>query len=91
MSILDDILGGGNNSGESMTSTGIGTAIETSPGLAFGAADILAFESQDGEDGSSFTGIGAIGLGLSAPTSIGLEASNETYNEDGGGLLGGLL
>jgi hypothetical protein len=90
MAILDEILGGG-SAGESATSTEIGTAIETSPALALGATDILAFNSGDEGEGSSFTGVGAIALGLEAPTSIGLDASHESYHEDGGGLLGGLL
>ncbi|MCX7317997.1 MAG: hypothetical protein NT113_00335, partial [Hyphomicrobiales bacterium] len=62
------------------------------------ASDILHSSNSDGGDGdsSSFTGIGDLGLGLSAPTLIGVSSSSDSQDysstdSNDGGLLGGLL
>ncbi|WP_298493187.1 hypothetical protein [uncultured Maritimibacter sp.] len=98
MSILDQLLGGGetasveNSSEESMFEFG------AAPALEFGATDILSFSRSEDDNGdmeqTSFTGIGGIGLGLGAPVMIGSSSSstNESASQsDSDGLLGGLL
>jgi len=78
-------------------SNDFGTTIGTSPGFGFQASDILHSSNMDGGNGdsSSFTGIGDIGLGFSAPTMIGLSSSSDSQDysstDNDGGLLGGLL
>jgi hypothetical protein len=103
MSILDNLLG--NSNGDSSSSThdalGAGTTIGTDPQLGLSATDILHSQSggDSGDSGSSFTGIGSLGLGLAAPTVVGVNASNDLSSDSmhssthdcGGGLLGGLL
>ncbi len=100
MSILDDLLGGSNDSTEiSSNSSEFSGVIGTNPGLGLGLSDVLKFSdsSSDGEDmdSTSFTGIGDLGLGLSAPTLIGVSGSSDNVSasetDGGGGLLGGLL
>lgn len=86
MAILDTLLGGGDSS------TSLDATVATSPELGLGLSDVLSFDS--GDDGFGFTGIGELGLGVSAPTFIGVSASSEQSAGDGGddgGLLGGLL
>lgn len=97
MSILDNLLGGGNGSNEQSSADSFESVIGTSPGLGFHASDVLHASSSEGDDGDSseFTGIGDIGLDFSAPTVIGLSGSSEQSSsgdsDSGGGLLGGLL
>jgi hypothetical protein len=90
MSILDSLLGGSNDgqsTDSSSSSRDLDTVLATSPGVGLHASDIL--QSSDGTDGSSLTGIGEVGLDLSAPTLLGISSSS---SDDGdGGLLGGLI
>lgn len=106
MSILDGILGGngllgglsGSGESENASSTSFGTDIATNPSLGLHLQDLLDFNSSSEDDGdsseTSFTGLGDLGLAVSAPTHIGLDYQNEQYSQtdgEGGGLLGGLL
>ena len=66
----------------------------SNPQLGLHASDVLHAESSDDGDSSSITGIGDIGLGVAAPTVVGVNASSDQSSmgdDDGGGLLGGLL
>lgn len=72
------------------------SVIGTAPSFGFQASDILHSQESDDGDSSSFTGIGDIGLGFSAPTLVGVSSSSESQDysssdDNGGGLLGGLL
>jgi hypothetical protein len=104
--LLNGILGGSNNESSNVdaSSSSSDTTVATSPALGLGLSDVLQSSSfnSDGSDGDvnaeSFSGIGDLGLGLSAPTLIGLSNSDESFsgsqsetNGGGGGLLGGLL
>ncbi|MGE0060739.1 MAG: hypothetical protein AB7T86_01540 [Xanthobacteraceae bacterium] len=102
MALLDGllgggILGGGDSASESHNSNDLGGVIGTNPQFGLGASDILHSESSDDDgDHSSFTGIGDLGIGLAAPTLIGVQASSDSsdaqvQDNDSGGLLGGLL
>jgi len=100
MSILDNLLnlGGGDSVSGSESSQDLGTVIGTNPGFGLGASDILHSSETDGDhgDSSSFTGIGDLGVGFSAPTVVGVNFSNDQtdfsqQDSGGGGLLGGLL
>jgi hypothetical protein len=101
-SILDGVLGGGGDNSEvSANSSEFGAAFGTNPQLGVGISDVLHSESHDGDDEGngdheSFTGIGDIGIGFAAPTFLGVQSSSESFNasesdDNGGGLLGGLL
>ena len=108
MSILD-ILGNsggllGNSGGSSggtqasHSSNDFGAVIGSSPGLDLSASNILHATDMGGShDGSSsLTGIGDLGVGLSAPTVVGVSDSSDhqTYSDSSGshgGLLGGIL
>lgn len=100
MSILDQLLGGSDSESANTESNDSMFELGTSPELGLNTSDILSsssFES-DGEDmeASEFTGIGDLGLGISAPTFIGTSSSSdsasaEQTDSDSGGLLGGLL
>lgn len=97
MSILDGILGRGDSSQTSASSDDFNSVIGTNPSFGLEASDVLHSESHDGDgDHDSFTGVGSLGVGFSAPTLIGVSSSSEQFNQsesnsDGGGLLGGLL
>lgn len=100
MSILGNLLdfGGGDSTSGSQSSHDIGSAIGTDPAFGLNASDILHSQSTDGNggDASSFTGIGDLGVGFSAPTVVGVNASSDQtdvsqHDGNGGGLLGGLL
>ena len=99
MSILDNLLGGGNDEQGTDSSSGsqdLDSVFATNSDAGFHASDIL--HSSEGSDESSFTGIGEIGLDLSAPTLLGISSSSsdEQFSSrdsdgDSGGLLGGLI
>ena len=102
MALLDNLLGGngGGNSDSSHDSNDFNSVIGTNPQLGLNVSDVLHSQSSDGGsdhggDSSSFTGIGDLGLGLAAPTVIGVSNSSDHMSEgnhdSGGGLLGGLL
>lgn len=97
MSILDNLLGGSSGGDSaSQSSNSFDATFGTAPSLGLQTSDVLSFESSDdnGGDSSSFTGIGDLGLGLSAPTVLGVSSSNKSADVsegDSGGLLGGLL
>lgn len=74
------------------------SVLGTSPALGLQASDILQSNQTEngGDDSSSFSGIGDIGLGFAAPTLVGLSSSSDSQDfsssdNGGGGLLGGLL
>jgi len=101
MSIIDQLLGG-SSSGDSTSqnSSNLDTVLGTSPSLGLELSDVLhASNSGAGDSGSTsdFTGIGDLGLGLTAPTLVGINASSDSASsstmegDHGGGLLGGLL
>jgi hypothetical protein len=78
------------------SSSSFDSVVGTAPSFGFQASDILHSQESDDGDSSSFTGIGDIGLGFSAPTLIGVSGSNDSQDyssssESDGGLLGGLL
>jgi hypothetical protein len=99
MSILDGILGGGNGD----QSSSLDLALGTNPQLGAVVSDVLDFStggsgSDEGDSGgTSLTGIGDAAIGFSAPTFLGVSASQESSgstdngDDSGGGLLGGLL
>ncbi|MCW5694714.1 MAG: hypothetical protein KIT48_20340 [Pseudolabrys sp.] len=98
MALLDNLLGGNGGSDSSHDSNDFNSVIGTNPQLGLNASDILHSQSSDGGsdggDSSSFTGIGDLGLGIAAPTVVGISNSSEHMsegNQDSGGLLGGLL
>jgi hypothetical protein len=88
MSILDDLLGGGSGSSNS---TDLNAVVGTSPAFDLNASDVLH------SDALGLTGIGDLGIGLAAPTVVGVSASSDTSSDTtasaghSGGLLGGLL
>jgi hypothetical protein len=87
MSILDDLLGGGSGSSNS---TDLNAVVGTSPAFDLNASDVLH------SDALGITGIGDLGIGISAPTVVGVSASSDTSSDitasgHSGGLLGGLL
>ena len=75
MALLDDLLGGGGNA-HADSATNLDAVVGTSPAVGIEANDVLGL-------------IGSVGVDVSAPTVIGLSASNETSTD--GGLLGGIL
>ena len=104
--LLSGVLGGSNNESSNVdaSSSNSDTNIATNPSLGLGLSDVLQSSSfnSDGQDGDvnaeSFSGIGDLGLGISAPTLIGISNSDESFSGSqsesdggGGGLLGGLL
>lgn len=104
MSILDSLLGGSSNDEQSTDSSSqtqdLDSVFATNPTAGLHASDILhsSESSSDGSDESSFTGIGDVGLDLSAPTLLGISSSSSddqfsSRDSDGGGggLLGGLI
>jgi hypothetical protein len=105
MSILDQLLGGGDRESTNVNSDSstFDSIIGTNPGLGLNASDVLQSsnfsQDDDGDvESNEFTGIGDLGLGFSAPTLIGISSSNDSMSasqseSDGGngGLLGGLL
>jgi hypothetical protein len=105
MSILDQLLGGGDRESTNVNSESstFDSVIGTNPGFGLNTSDVLhsSNASSDGDgdmDSSEFTGIGDLGIGFSAPTVIGVSTSNDSVSgssseSDGGngGLLGGLL
>jgi hypothetical protein len=84
MAILDTLLGD--------TSSDLGAVIGTNPAVSLGASDILHAEPSLGGS-TSFTGVGSLDLGLSAPTVVGVNSSIDHTSDGGGGggLLGGIL
>lgn len=104
MAILDNILGGGGNNGggnsdnsSSTNSHDLNTTFGTDPQAGLNTSNVLHSDSQDGgHNGGSddFTGIGNLGVGLSAPTVVGVSSSNDSsdtsHSHDNGGLLGGI-
>lgn len=90
MSILDNLLGGSGS-----TSTDIDVAVAAHPEVGLQASEVLGVSTDGGGfvPGVELTGIGDVGVGVSAPVMIGVSASNDTAAEvdDGGGLLSGLL
>lgn len=91
MSILNTLLG---DTAVDTGATQASAAVATKPELGLQLSDVLQADS--GDNGASFTGIGDLGVGLSAPTFVGVGVSNDgigasTTHTDGGGLLGGLL
>jgi hypothetical protein len=92
MSILNTLLG---DTTVDTGNTQAGAAVATNPELGLQLSDVLQAGSSD--SGAGFSGIGDLGLGLSAPTLVGVGASNDgisasaTDSHGGGGLLGGLL
>lgn len=102
MSILDQLLGSGNDSAnQSTNSQDSNNVIGTDPMFGLDTGSILHSQSSDsgfgGNDESSFVGIDGISLGFAAPTIVGLSNSSDstdtsvTDSNGGGGLLGGLL
>ena len=94
MSILDGILGGGDNTQMSASSDSFDSVIGTNPGFGVAASDVLHSELHESDgDHDSFTGIGDLGIGLSAPTVIGASSSSDQFNQsesdgDSGGTPG---
>ncbi len=88
MSILNTLLG---DTAVDTGNTQVGAAVAAKPELGLQLSDVLAADS------NGFTGIGDLGLGVSAPAMVGVGVSNDgigastTDSQDGGGLLGGLL
>jgi hypothetical protein len=105
MSILDQLLGGSDQENANTSSHDSDFNFATDPNFGLDASDILHSSNweQDSNGGngsdmeaSDFTGIGDLGIDLSAPTLIGSSSSSDeaSYQDsDGGhgGLLGGLL
>lgn len=97
MSILDQLLGNSDRTNVESNSNEFDGSVGTNPGLGLSLDDVLHSKSVDDDgDMSEFTGIGSLGLGLSAPTVIGISGSSDSASAsevDGnsGGLLGGLL
>lgn len=107
MSILDSILGGGGSDEQSTNSSSqtqdFDSVFATSPASDLQISDVLqssdSSSDEDGTDSSSFTGIGDVGLDLSAPTLLGISSSSsdeqfssrDSDGNGGGGLLGGLI
>jgi hypothetical protein len=97
--LLGNLLGGGDSASQSSNSSDTGAQIATNPSLGLGVQDVLHSMSSDGGsdgDSSSFTGLGGLGLSLSAPTFVGVSHSSDTQSTSmqdshDGGLLGGLL
>lgn len=97
MSILDNLLGGGDNASVSENSDTSNNEVAANPVLGFALDDVLHSSSTDDDgDSSSFTGIGGVDLGLGAPIYLGSSSSSDSSDtqvsdSDSGGLLGGLL
>lgn len=97
MSILDSILGGGDNDSVNHTSNTQDVEFGAAPGFGLSLDDVLHSSSTDDDgDSSSFTGIGGVDIGLTAPVYLGSSSSSEdssaqSTDSDSGGLLGGLL
>jgi len=97
MSILDQLLGGGDN--ESVTNDANWQENEVGASPAFGLSldDVLHSSNTDDDgDSSEFTGIGGLDIGFTSPIYLGSSSSSESHSDqssdsDGGGLLGGLL
>lgn len=88
MSILDNLLGGGDNASVSNNSD--------NPIFGLSLDDVLHSSSTDDDgDSSSFTGIGGLDIGFGSPIYLGSSSSSESSesqvsDSDSGGLLGGL-
>lgn len=100
MSILDQLLGGSDSESASTESNETNVDFGTSPDFGLDLSDVLHSSSHESDEGdvesSEFTGIGDLGLDLSAPTFLGISSSSdsssvESSDSDNGGLLGGLL
>jgi hypothetical protein len=97
MSILDNLLGGGDNASVSENSDTSSNEVAASPVFGFALDDVLHSSSTDDDgDSSSFTGIGGLSIGLGAPIYLGSSSSSDSSDtqvsdSDSGGLLGGLL
>lgn len=97
MSILDQLLGGGDNASVSSNSDTSNTEVGANPVFGLSLDDVLHSSNTDDDgDSSSFTGIGGLSLGLGAPIYLGSSSSSESSDQqvsdsDSGGLLGGLL
>lgn len=97
MSILDSILGGGDNASVSNNSDTSNNEVAASPVFGLSLDDVLHTSStEDDGDSSSFTGIGGLDIGLGAPVYLGSSSSSDSSDtqvsdSDSGGLLGGLL
>jgi len=91
MALLDNLLGGGDQS--STQSLAVGGEVATSPSVDLHAADVLhvlnAVDTGLGSVATELTGIGNLDAGVQAPLFASVGA---TYDSEGhGGLLGGLL
>jgi len=97
MSILDQLLGGGDNASVSQNSDQSQNEVGANPVFGLSLDDVLhSSSSEDDGDSSSFTGIGGLDLGFASPIFLGSSSSSEssdaqTSDSDSGGLLGGLL
>jgi hypothetical protein len=94
--LLGNLLGGGDSASQSSNSSDTGAQIATNPSLGLGVQDVLHIDGGSDGDSSSFTGLGGLGLSLSAPTFVGVSHSSDTQSTSmqdshDGGLLGGLL
>ncbi|MBI3196524.1 MAG: hypothetical protein HYZ40_03220 [Rhodospirillales bacterium] len=84
MSILDSLLGGGNQSTE------VSGAVAANPGLALQASDVLHVLGAGPV--AELTGIGDLGLAVQAPIAAAADVSTSSSSStDDGGLLSGLL
>jgi hypothetical protein len=91
MALLDNLLGGGDQS--STKSLAVGGEVATNPSVDLHAADVLhvlnAVDTGLGSVATELTGIGNLDAGVQAPLAASVGA---TYDSEGhGGLLGGLL
>ena len=97
MSILDNLLGGGDNASVSNNSDTSNNEVAANPVFGFSLDDVLHTSSTDDDgDSSSFTGIGGLDIGFGSPIYLGSSSSSESSDQqvsdsDSGGLLGGLL
>ena len=97
MSILDNLLGGGDNASVSENSDTSNNEVGASPVFGLSLDDVLNSSSTDNDgDSSSFTGIGGLDIGFGSPIYLGSSSSSDSSDasvtdSDSGGLLGGLL
>ena len=91
MALLDNLLGGGDQS--STKSLAVDGAVATNPAVDLHAADVLhvlnAVDTGLGSVATELVGIGSLDAGVQAPLAASVGA---TYDSEGhGSLLGGLL
>ncbi|MET0436402.1 MAG: hypothetical protein ABW043_02790 [Devosia sp.] len=97
MSILDQLLGGGDNASVSNNSDTSNNEVGANPVFGLSLDDVLHSSSTDDDgDSSSFTGIGGLSIGFGSPIYLGSSSSSDSSDQqvsdsDSGGLLGGLL